>query len=99
MSYIDDIFNRLDLQHIREFLLYGVECAETTDEGYKQRLETADKRVCEKIKTAFSGDDEDEKVMSEIYKYTSVTADVYMEIGIKCGAVLVTQLLSKTKTA
>jgi len=40
MSYITEIFERLDLQQIREFLLHGVECGKVSDLSYKQRLMT-----------------------------------------------------------
>ena len=35
MSYIDEIFRRANLQHIREFLLHGVEERKISTKSYK----------------------------------------------------------------
>ena len=43
MNYIAEIFNRLDLQQIREFLLHGVVCCEVSGQTYQQRLREAEK--------------------------------------------------------
>ena len=43
MSYINDIFERLNLQQIREFLLHGVVCCEVSGQTYQQRLREAEK--------------------------------------------------------
>jgi len=96
MSYITKIFERLDLQQIREFLLYGTECAKVSEEDYKQRLETVRSHVSEVIDN-FPGEVEKEKVEDSIYDYVNVTQDVYMEIGMKCGAVLAMQLLENSR--
>jgi|GEM_PF-6566225 len=39
MSYYSDIFDRLDIQHIREFLLQGTEAVKIKQEGYKERID------------------------------------------------------------
>ena len=96
MSYVDAIFERLNLQHIREFLLHGVECVEISQSDYKQRIEEAWKPMDEVIKTNFPDTEGYEKVTDKVQGYASATQDVYMEIGIKCGAALAAQLLTRS---
>lgn len=98
MSYISEIFDRLDIQHIREFLLHGVECVELTDKPYKQRIDDARKPAIDFIYKKFPNQDECEKITDEVYNYASETQDVYMEIGMQCGATLALQLLSNAQT-
>ena len=43
MSYIAEIFERANLQQIREFLLNGTECLETNHGTYIQRLKVSRK--------------------------------------------------------
>ena len=94
MSYITEIFDRLDLQQIREFLLHGVECYDVSGDSYKQRLEAAEKPVIEMIEEKFEENDE---IAGDIHHYATVNQNVYMEIGLRCGAVLAAQLLSNPK--
>ncbi len=93
MSYITEIFDRLDLQRIRGFLLHGVECCEVSRQTYKQRLSTAEKTVSERMEENFPDIEQQEKLMFDIHRYAGITQEVYMEIGMQCGAVLAMQLL------
>ena len=94
MSYITEIFERLDLQQIREFLLHGVGCFEISRETYKRRLESAGKPAFKMIDEKFPNEEERDKIAGDVCNYASVTQDVYMEIGMRCGAVLAMQLLT-----
>ncbi len=98
MSYITEIFERLDLQHIREFLLHGSECVEISDKPYKQRIDDALKPATAMLQSKFPDMAEYDKVTEHICHYASTLEDVYMEIGMHCGATLATKLLqSHTK--
>ena len=94
MSYITDIFDRLDLQQIREFLLHGVDCVQVSEESYKQRLENAKAPIFEMIEKNFSSEEEVDKISSYIHQYAGINQNVYMEIGMQCGAALVANLLT-----
>ncbi|MCL2342488.1 MAG: hypothetical protein FWC62_01110 [Firmicutes bacterium] len=93
MSYIDEIFTRLDMQQLREFLLHGVECVEVSPRDYKQRLQEAWEPVTAILKQKFPETEEYEKITDEVQHYAAVTEDVSMEIGLKCGAILAAELL------
>ena len=92
MSYITDAFERLNLQHIREFLLYGVECVDVQDGTYEQRLDAATRPVSEAMKKAFPDEDEYDNVMTIISNNLAVYEEVYFEVGLRCGAKLNTLL-------
>ncbi|MEA4963140.1 hypothetical protein [Lutispora sp.] len=92
MSYTSEIFDRTNIQHIREFLLYGVECAEISDKSYKQRIDESSKTAIEMIQAKFPDMAEHEKITAEVYSYASRVEDVYMEIGLQCGITLAMQL-------
>ena len=94
MSYITEIFDRLDLQNIRAFLLQGVDCAEISNQNYKERLDDAENPVLEMIEKKFPDMDENEKLSGDVLYYATVTQNVYMEIGMQCGAILAMRLLA-----
>ncbi len=93
-AYIKDIFARLDLQQIREFLLYGAGNYDMQDKTYAERLKEASGPVFSNIESLFADDKpKREKAASDVSHALSTYNDVYMEIGMKAGARLVYQLL------
>jgi hypothetical protein len=97
MSYISEIFSRLDIQHIREFLLHGVECVRLNPKGYKERIDEAGKPVKSILQQYFPETGEYEKIMGSVLDYTSNIQDVYMEIGLQCGFALAMQIFQNTE--
>ena len=98
MSYITEIFERANLQNIREFLLHGAECVEISEKNYKQRIDDAWKPALNTIQKKFPEMEENEKITVDIHHYASVTQDVYMEIGIKCGVLLFAEIADRLKS-
>jgi len=97
MNYTSEIFNRVNLQHIREFLLHGAECLEVSDKSYEERIAVLHDKFIKRIETGFPDVREYEAVVSEVYSYATAVEEVYMEIGIQCGVALAIQFLGKTK--
>lgn len=97
MSYISEIFDRAHIQHIREFLLHGAECVEISDKSYKQRLDIAYTPVKSMMHAIYPDEKEYEDKMVPIYDYASAHEDVYMEIGLQCGILLVTEIFENIK--
>lgn len=93
MSYISDIFERTNIQQVREFLLYGVECCNVTEKNYEQRLMEAEKNVEEIIRMKFRHDKEYEQAMAPIFDYAGELQDVYMEVRMQCGFMLAVNML------
>ena len=54
MSHITSIFERADIQHIREFLLNGEEAVEINHAPYEQRLANGMNEVIKMVHTYFS---------------------------------------------
>ena len=93
MSYISQIFDRANIQNIREFLFHGVECVEVSTKSYTQRLEVCDKPLSAMLDEKFPDFSENEEITEKINDYYSETQNVYMEIGMQCGAFIAFQLL------
>lgn len=96
MSYLTEIFDRADIQQLREFLLHGVECMQPSSKPYEQRIDEARAPAIDMIKNRFPNMEEYEPLTAKVYDYASATQDVYMEIGMQCGAVIMLQLLTNT---
>jgi len=94
MNY-EDIFARLNLQQIRNFLLYGVECLDPSPGDYDQRIEEVWQVVDESLKRNFPDKGEYEKMTNRIHSYAAAAQDAYMELGMLCGAVLAAELLGE----
>lgn len=92
MNYISNIFKRAHIQQIREFLLSGAECVRINEKTYIERLEEAQKKAFDKLLDIIPDEEEYEEILSNIIGYIGETEDVYMEIGLQCGAMLAQQL-------
>lgn len=83
------------MQKIRSYLLSGVECKPTDNKIYKQRLDSIEYLTFDKIETTLHDMKKYDELTNCISSYTTVTQEVYMEIGMKCGALLIMQLLNE----
>lgn len=92
MDYINEIFKRANLQSIREFLLHDAS-GTIENKSYTARINTAEKLMIENLKN-YTSQQEQEKLIDSVYDYASVNQNVYMELGLQCGAILAVQLLS-----
>lgn len=93
MNYISEIFERLSLQHIREFLLHGADETNVSTQSYMERIKSAEKVATSTLHARFPNEDEYEKIADDVNALVSATQDVYMEIGLQCGVALATQIL------
>ena len=94
MSYIAEIFERLDLQQIREFLLNGVECLKLSEDSYEQQIEASTKFVLDAIDKRIPEKDIAGEMADDVHHHASINGDIYMEIGMRCGAILAMNLLT-----
>ena len=99
MNYIDEIFFRADLQQIREFLLHGTEELRLDPRTYKERLESAQKRVTGRLREEFHDIEEYEEITGLLFEYANTLEAVYMEIGLQAGGILAAQTAQNLKTA
>lgn len=97
MNYTSEIFERVNIQHIREFLLHGVPCCEISDKSFEERIDELQKAAISSVERGFSDNREREAVVSQIFNYADAVESVYMEVGMKCGMMLAVQLLGESK--
>lgn len=99
MNYTDEIFLRADIQHIREFLLHGAEEWNIDPRTYKERLESIQKCMTNRLHKEYPDMAEYEEITGLVYDYVSVVEEVYMEIGLQVGTILAAQVCKNLKTA
>lgn len=92
MNYIEAIFQRANVQQIREFLLNGAETCEVNKEPYDERLIQGLDNAIKMLHTYLP--DNSEKMENEIMEATTVYAEVYMEIGLQAGIMLAMQFFN-----
>ena len=93
MSYIPKIFDRANIQNITQYLLWKESVTKVSEKSYEQRLEEHKEPAIEIIESKFPDMHENDEIIGEIHKYAEVVQDVYMEIGMQCGAFIAFQLL------
>lgn len=92
MSYITEIFERANIQQIREFLLNGVECMQIETASYEQRLESGTNKALAMVREHFP--DCYEELDNKIFIATTAYERVYMEIGMQVGMKLAIQIFN-----
>lgn len=97
MNYTSEIFDRVNIQHIREFLLHGAACCDISDKNYEDRIDELQKVAISSVERGFPDTRERDIVVSQIFNYADAVESVYMEIGMKCGMMLAVQLISGSK--
>ncbi|MPM44405.1 hypothetical protein SDC9_91083 [bioreactor metagenome] len=96
MNFITRVFERADIQQIREFLLNGVECVELDKRSYKERIDEELQSAMEIITKKFPEMDEYEKITEKMFAYSGMIENVYMEVGLQCGMMLAMQMLTES---
>lgn len=96
MDYISEIFAKANIQQIRSFLLYGADDT-VTEKSYIERLKEVEEPLMKILYENFDKTPEERDFVNMIHSYASINANVYMEIGMMCGASLVFQMLAHQK--
>lgn len=84
MYLIEEIFDRANIQDIRCLLLDGIDNPGYNG-TYEERLKEAEQPVKELLDRIAPPHKQD-SAMDIIFRYATLTQEVYMEIGLKCGA-------------
>ena len=97
VDYVKEIFERIEMQQITEFMRHGVECIEIEEQTktYTQQIDTANRIIDERIRSTFPNWKEHEEIINLFDENILQIKKVYIEIGIKCGARLAYQLLAQ----
>jgi len=97
MGYIEEAFKRVDIQHIRDFVLHGAEANKISDLTYKERLDDSTASMYVRLKNLCQDEEDYDDTMDDFHHALSVYTNVYTEIGIKIGAKLQHDLLLSDK--
>jgi hypothetical protein len=93
-DYIEQTFNRADLQIIRGFLLNDIGDENDIDRRpYKQRIDEDSEPMRSFLESTYPDGEKRDAVFADISQAITAYQDVYFEIGLKCGARLLYQLL------
>ena len=93
MDYKESIFERIDLQQIRAFLLYGAENNGVEKRTYREKLKTESSPIYKRLKDIYEDKNELDKAVADLSQALTAYEEVYTEIGMKFGARIVLQLL------
>lgn len=91
MRGFSEIFSRANVQQIRTFLLYGVEECSFNEKNSERSIRETEKEIYKLIKSKISEISEYDEIISYIDKLE--LENVYMELGLKCGAIIAIQIL------
>ncbi|MBE6598586.1 MAG: hypothetical protein E7638_04000 [Ruminococcaceae bacterium] len=89
MNYIEEIFSRVDIQQISDFILYGSESA-PDKRPYIDRIKTAQREMTEELRKRWP--DEYEEIIDIAVRYAAEIEGVYTEIGLRAGLILAGQI-------
>jgi len=87
------IFERMNLQHIRAFMLEGLDPMEVYGCTYDERLKKGNMSMIKRLKTIYKDEQEFSDAVDDFYNAQIINGEVYTEIGMKAGARLLMQLL------
>ena len=91
---IQQIFERTNVQQIREFLMAGLElCEPFNTKPYNERINDGVSNIERWLKVNAKNDDELDKVFFDFGEAVETYREVFLEIGMKVGARLMFQLL------
>lgn len=94
MSYISEIFERANIQSLREYLLHGVEPLEIDTGSYKERIDNAWKEINSVLHHQFPDEKTYEHISGQLFHYETACENVYMEIGLQCGFSLAMEFIT-----
>lgn len=92
MSHITEIFERANIQDLREFLLHGTEENHPTAKSYEERLDGVQEELEKAVSLICPDTRKCEKIVDEALICTDVLTEIYMEIGLRCGLILSMQI-------
>jgi len=92
-DFTKDIFARMDLQQIREFLLHGVDDYNQTGKPYHLRIKDGSDAIYKRLGATYQDGEALDAANADLCQALSNYESVYMEIGMKAGARILYQLL------
>ena len=95
MNYIEQIFDRCNIETLCEFLIHGGELTETNSDGYYERAIKAENKLNEWLDNQFTDSKELDEHFSLIHSVLNEIQSIYMQIGLQAGIMLSTEFCHK----
>ncbi len=95
MNYIEQIFNRFNIETLCDFLIHGGELIKTNNEGYYERVRKADEKLSEWLNEIFTDTKESDKHFSFIHSILGEFQSIYMQISLQAGIMLAAEFDNK----
>ncbi len=95
MNYIEQIFNRCDIETISNFLMHGGEVNVKNTDSYYERTRKADGMLNDWLTEQFKSLEEIDKHSRIIYSVIGEMQSVYMQIGMQAGIMLASEFYAK----
>ena len=92
-DFTKDIFARMDLQQLREFLLHGVDDYKHEDKPYHIRIKDGSAAIYKRLEATYRDGEALDAANMDLCQALSSYESVYMEIGMIAGARIIYQLL------
>lgn len=95
MEDYTQFLKRAHIQQLRSFLIEGEEFGSWMEEdhrSYEQRRREEERPIWKLLETTFS-EEEIDNAVEKLSRAISVNQEMYMELGMKAGAILVLDLL------
>lgn len=91
--FINDVFERANIQGLREYLLTGAEALEYSSEGYEERIKKSYEEY--KVVAERHGLGEGSELYDVIQQLLITYETVYMEVGLQAGLLLAKDVYGK----
>lgn len=86
MNEFTKIFERVDIDNLVSYFLYGVDTFEEITDTYAERIRASYDELLSYLQERFPGTDgEDEELGNEICNFASIHDDVHIQVGIIIG--------------
>lgn len=92
-NYINEAFERMNLQQLISFFLFGTDDFTEETHPYKTTLKKKCDPIYKRLDTIYPDGEERDTAAADLSLALSAYERVYMEIGMKAGARLLHQLL------
>ncbi len=88
MNYIEQIFDRCNIETLCDFLMHGGELKQMSKVGCYERARKTEKILNEWLQRQFENSEELDEHCSLIYSVLGEIQSIYMQIGLQAGIML-----------
>ncbi len=95
MNYIEEIFERCNIETLCEFLMHGGELLQTNSDGHYERVRKAEIKLNNWLHSQFAEGERLDEHFSLVYEVLGEIQSIYMQIGLQAGVSLAAEFYNK----